>query len=269
VLPAVAALTTWAHAEATDTSRFADHAQELADDHAVQQAVTDELVAVADQRLAGVAVPGGPDALHARVRAIADQVVAAPAYRQALRTDLRSVHARLQARLTGDVHSPLLFDLVPVAAPLRDVLRAEGLPEVADAIGQPGEVVVATRAEVRHAHHGYEAVRAGRAIAIPGAVLALLGVIVTARRRRTGLLRAALCLVAAIGLGWIAAGIIRDALDDDVAVAVFDVLRRPLRWWAAGGAVLAAALTTGWAALAARGYRAQRAARHPWPLPRP
>jgi hypothetical protein len=246
VLPAVAVVSWWAYGEATDTARFMRTAAPLATDHEVQRRVADELVAAADRRLGGVAavVPGGLDAARAQVRTIADGLAGSPAYRHAWFTIQRSAHARLATRLDGGTGTPLRLDLRTVADVLRAQVTAAGLPQVAAAIPDPAPVTIADRAQVRRARQAADAVRAVRAIAIPGAVLALLGVLLTAGRLSTGLRRVAGCLAVSALLLVAGRYVARDAIAGqgtagDVAVAVFDVLIRPLRPWVVGAGIAA------------------------------
>jgi hypothetical protein len=249
ILPAVAVVSWWAYGQATDTARFTRTAAPLATDHEVQRRVADELVAAADRRLGRVAadVPGGLEAARAQVRAIADRLAASPAYREAWLAVQRSAHARLATRLDGGTETPLRLELGPLADVLRQRVSAAGLPQVAAAIPDPAPVTIADRAEVRRARRAADAVRAVRAIAIPGAVLALLGVALTAGRLSTGLRRVAGCLAVSALLLVAGRYVARDAIAGhgtagDVAVAVFDVLIRPLRAWVIGAAVTAVVL---------------------------
>lgn len=248
VLPAVAVSSWWAYGQATDTARFVPTARPLATDRTVQRAVTRELVAAADAHLGALPVSGtdGIAAARARVRTLAEALVTTRAYRQSLLATLRTTHARLAARLDGDVDAPLRLDLGRVGAVLRTRVAAAGLPEVAAAIRDPDPVTVADRAQVRRAHEATGLVRIARAISIPGAVLALLAVLLTAPRLASGLLRAAGCLAVATLL--LVAGryggrelISSSGASSDVAVAVYDVLSRPLRSWTISGAAAALA----------------------------
>jgi hypothetical protein len=269
VLPAVAAWSAWAYAAATDADAFRPAARSLADDVAVQRAVADRLVDIADERLAASPVPGDPAVVRARVRSIADELVRSAAYRAALREVLRTTHRQMAERLAGPSDSAVRLDTRPIATLLRDRLTAAGLGPIAAQIAAPRPITIVTRSDVRRGQAGADIARITRAVALPGGLLALVGVVLTARRRSTGLLRAALCVLAAIGLGAIAWGIAREIIGGSVAVAVFDAVSRPLRGWAVGGAVAAAVLAAAAAALEASRHRAQRSARHPWPLPRP
>jgi hypothetical protein len=264
VLPAVAVATSLAHREATDTERFMETAGPLATDATVQRAVADELVAAADARLATLPqpVPGSREAVRARIRSIADAVVASEAYRASWRATQRDAHERLAARLTGASDAPLRLGLRRIAALLRARVADAGLPEVAAAIPDPQPVTLADRAEVRRAREATDAVRVARAIAIPGAVLALLGVLVTAPGLASGLRRAAACLAASallLAAAWLVArGLVSArSSSSDLALAVYDVLTRPLRAWVIGGAVGAVALAAG--AVAAAAARRPRA----------
>ncbi|MES1193662.1 MAG: hypothetical protein ABUM26_05005, partial [Solirubrobacterales bacterium] len=175
IAPATAVSAWWIYGQATDTARFADTARPLATDATVQRAVVDELV----KRT------GAP----ARLRPAAEALVRTKAYRASWLAIQRSAHARLAVRLTGDVQAPLTLDLAPVAAILRTRVAAAGLTPVADAIVDPAPVVLMDRAEVRRAHNATNIVRIVRGIAIPLAVLALLGVVLTAPRLGAGLIR--------------------------------------------------------------------------------
>jgi hypothetical protein len=247
VLPAVAVASWWAYGTATDTDRFMEAAQPLVTDRTVQRQVVDELVAAADARLAAPAgqIPGGTAAARAQVGAIAERLVATRAYRQRWLATMRSTHARLAARLTGDYAAPLTLDLGPVAGVLRARVAAAGLRDVADAIPDPAPVVLLDRAEVRRAHDAANATRIVRAFSLPGAVVALLGVLLTAPGLASGLLRVGVCLAVStvlLAVGWLVA---RDAIPvsataGDLGVAVYDVLTRPLRGWVIGGAIAAA-----------------------------
>jgi hypothetical protein len=250
-LPAVAAASWWAYAEATDTQRFLETADPLTTDPAVRRAVTDELVAVADAQLGALPlpVPGGTAALRARVRSIADTLASTAAYRQAWRAVLRTTHARFVARVKGGVVAPLTLDLAPVATVLRERVRAAGLPAaVGDAIRDPRPVVLADRSEVRRARDAVEAVRIVRAVAIPAAVLSLLLVLLTAPSSVSGLLRVAACLAISTILlvaAWLVArnAVASGSSSRDLSVAVYEVVTRPLRKWVLGGAAGALALT--------------------------
>jgi hypothetical protein len=266
VLPAVAAWSTWGYGQATDQGAFARAARDLADDAAVRAAVGDRIATVADDRLAGVGLPGQ----HARVQAVVDALGDTAAYRAALRALLVDAHGQFADRLAGDSDAPVTLDLAAPAAPVRERLAAAGLTPVAAALRDPGTVVIATGSQVRRARAGVEAAHLLRAVTLPASVLALVGVLLVARRRSTGLLLAALCLAGAVAVGALAWVIVRAALDDDVAVAVFDVLSRPLAWWAIGAGAAAAGLAAAGAVLAVTRRRAARPEWHPWStLPRP
>ena len=228
IAPAAALSAWWIYGQATDTARFTETARPLATDATVQGAVVDELV----QRT------GAPS----RLRPIAESLVRTEAYRDSWLAIQRSAHARLAVRLTGDVRTPLTLDLAPVAGILRARVAAAGLAPVADAIADPAPVVLLDRAEVRRAHDATNIVRIVRGIAIPLAVLALLGVVLTAPRLGGGLVRAGLCLgvstlvlVAGDALG-------RREVSGALRRAVYDVLTEPLSGWVLGGAVTAAVL---------------------------
>ena len=261
LLPTVALTSWWAYGQATDTARFARTAAPLATDDAVQRQVVDELVAVAGARLAGVpevaAMPGGAGAARARVRDVAEVLVRTQAYRDAWRAVQRTGHARLAARLNGDVTAPLRLDLAPIAAALRArVAQTPALAPVADAIVDPEPVVLLDRAEVRRARQATDTVRLVRGIAIPAAVLALVGVLLTAPSLGAGLLRAGLCLGVAtlllVGADALARGSISSAGDTgELRLAVYDVLTDPLHGWVVGGLVAAVALVAAGAAVMA------------------
>jgi hypothetical protein len=247
LLPAAAVGSWWAYANATDTDRFMRTATPLASDATVQDAVIDELLAVASARLEAAGVPGGTDAARARVRAVARRLVTTDAYKNAWLRIQRTAHGKLANRLTGDVSSALTLDLAPMADALRARVRAAGLGAVADAIVDPAPIVILDRSEVRDAHDAVDRVRVVRGIAIPGAVLALLGVALTAGGLARGLVRAGLCVgvSTALLLGALALG--RATLDDAggdgaLRVAVWDVLTDPLHNWVVGGAIGAVAL---------------------------
>src|SRR4051794_531528 len=245
VLPAVAVASWWGYGEATDTDRFMSTAAPLATDATVQRQVADELVA---------AVGGSDPAVAAQARTLVAQVAGTPAYRAAWRATQRSVHARMATRLQGDVDAPLTLDLGRLAAVLRARLAATGRPELAQAIGEPGSITIVDRADVRRAHDAVQATRVIRAFAIPGAVLALIGVLLTAPSAAAGLLRAGGCLLvsAALLLGARALGH-EAATADSVTAAVYDVLTRPLTAWIVGGAAAGAlAVLAGGLAAAAR-----------------
>lgn len=256
VLPAAAVGTWWAYGNATDTDRFMKTATPLASDATVQDAVADELVDVASARLASAGVPGDTAAYRARIREAARGLVSTDAYRSTWLRIQRVAHGKLANRLNGDVASPLTLDLAPMAGVLRTRVRAAGLGVVADAIGDPPPVVILDRAEVRDAHDAVDRVRIVRGIAIPGAVLALLGVLLTAGGLARGLVRVGVCVgvSALLMLGTLAIG--RGALDDAggdgaLRVAVWDVLVDPLHDWIVGGGVVAVALVALGAAVSA------------------
>jgi hypothetical protein len=258
VLPALAVASWWAYGNATDTARFMDTAAPLATDDTVQRAVADELTDVASARIAasGVPVPGGEAAVRARVRTLADALVQTAEFRRAWRAIQRSAHARLAARLDGDVTAPLTLDLAPVATVLQERVRAAGLGAVADAIVDPEPVVLLDRAEVRDAHDWADRVRIVRGIAIPGAVLALLGVLLTAGGLSRGLVRVGLCVGVSTLLGIGAGALVRSSIATggvagDLRLAVYDVLTDPLHGWVVGGAIAAVALVAMGAAVSA------------------
>jgi hypothetical protein len=260
LLPAAALTTWWAYAQATDTARFTATARPLATDDAVQRQVVDELVAVADARLGDVpaaGLPGGRVAVRAQIRAGAEALVRTEAYRQTWRSVQRSAHARLAARLGGDVTAPLTLELAPIAADLRARLRATpALAPIADTIGDPDPVVLLDRAEVRRARNAVDAVRIVRGIAIPGAVIALLGVVLTAPRLGAGLLRAGLCLGVATllvvaGDALAGSAIPASGAAGELRLAVYDVLTDPLHGWVVGGLVAAVVLVIAGAGLTA------------------
>jgi hypothetical protein len=214
---------------------------------AVQKAVADELVAVADARLADAGLPGGTGAYRARIRQLADRLVASSAYRATWLRIQRTAHSKLATRLTGDVAAPLTLDLAPLADDLRERVRAAGLGVVADAIADPEPVVLLDQRQVSDAHDLVNNVRIARGIAIPGAILALIGVLLTAASLPGGLIRAGLCLGVStlLLIGTLAVG--RGALDDaggdgKLRVAVWDVLTDPLHNWVVGGVIGAVAL---------------------------
>ncbi|HET6510212.1 MAG TPA: hypothetical protein VFG42_25695 [Baekduia sp.] len=256
VLPAVAVGSWWAYGNATDTDRFMRTATPLASDATVQNAVVDELVSVASARLESAGLPGGTEAYRARIRQAARALVATEAYKRVWLRVQRTAHGQLANRLTGDVPTPLTLDLAPLAAELRARVRAAGLGVVADAIADPAPVVILDRSEVRDAHDAVARVRIVRGIAIPGAVLALLGVLLTAGGLARGLVRLGVCVgvSALLLLGALAVG--RGALDDAgtdgaLRVAVWDVLTDPLHNWIVGGAIAAVALVALGAAVSA------------------
>jgi len=261
LLPAAALATWWAYAQATDTDRFDATAKPLATNDAVQREVVDELVAVAGARLGGVpevaAVPGGAATVRGQLRPLAETLVRTAAYRDAWRSVQRTAHARLAARLTGDVTAPLTLDLAPIADALRARVRA--VPELASAaaaIVDPAPVVLLDRSEVASARQATDAVRIVRGIAIPGAVLALLGVVLTAGGVGVGLLRAGVCLgvstLLLVGADRLAHGSISATGDaGDLRLAVYDIFTDPLHAWVLGGAIAAVALVAAGGAVAA------------------
>jgi hypothetical protein len=266
VLPSLAVASYFAYGNATDTDRFMETAAPLASDAAVQDAVADELVAVADARLEAAGVPGGTDAYRARIRQLADRLVRTDAYRRAWLRIQRGAHSRLATRLTGDVRAPLTLELAPLADLLRARVSAAGLGVVADAIADPEPVVLLDARQVRDAHDVVDNVRIARGIAIPGAVLALLGVVLTAGTLARGLIRAGLCLGVSTLLlvGSLSAG--RNALDDagsdgKLRVAVWEVLTDPLHDWVVGGLIAAVVLVALGAAASAFSPRPARPAR--------
>jgi hypothetical protein len=253
VLPAVAVASWWAYGQATDTSRFMKTAAPLATDAQVQRRVIDELVAAAR-------VPGGDAAIRARIQAVAARLDASPAYRQSWLAIQRTVHARLAARLNGGSDAPLTLDLGPVAAVLRSEVAAAGLPQVAATLRDPAPVTIADRRAIRRARRAADALRIIRAVSIPGAVLALIGALLTARRPSSGLLRLGGCL--AISALLLIGGrlVVQDAIAGHgtagaVAVAVLNVLTRPLTPWVIGGLAAAVGLGALGAALAAAARR--------------
>jgi hypothetical protein len=260
VLPAAALASWWAYAQATDTDRFTATAKPLASDDAVQREVVDELVAVASSRLDGVPevalVPGGATAVRGQLRTAAEALVRTEAYRTAWRSVQRTAHARLAARLTGDVTAPLTLDLAPIAGALR--ARVEAIPALApaaSAIVDPEPVVLLDRAEVERAQRATDTVRIVRGIAIPGAVLALLGVVLTAGGVGVGLLRAGVCLgistLLVVGADRLARSSISSAGDvGDLRLAVYDIFTEPLHAWVLGGAIAAVALVAAGGAVA-------------------
>jgi hypothetical protein len=266
VLPSLAVMSFWAYGNATDTDRFMTTAAPLASDAAVQDAVADELVAVAGARLAATGLPGGTGAYRARIRALADRLVTSRAYRTAWLRIQRTAHSKLATRLTGDVTAPLTLDLAPLADLLRARVSAAGLGVVADAIADPAPVVLLDRRQVADAHDMVDNVRIARGIAIPGAVLALAGVLLTAASLPRGLIRAGLCLGISTLLlvGTLAAG--RSVLDDagsdgKLRVAVWEVLTDPLHNWVVGGVIAAVALVAVGTAASAVSPRRARPAR--------
>lgn len=257
VLPAVAVASWWAYGNATDTARFMDTAGPLASDATVQDAVADELVAVAAAQLARSPLPAAQqDAARARIRSLAGSVVKTKAYQRSWRAIQRTAHARLAARVGGDVTAPLTLDLAPVAAVLQARVRAAGLAAVADAIVDPDPVVLLDRGEVRRARDAVDRIRVVRGFAIPGAVLALLGVLLTAGSLARGLVRAGLCVgvstLLLVGAGALARGAISESgTAGDLRRAVYDVLTEPLGGWVVGGAIAAVALVAAGAAASA------------------
>jgi hypothetical protein len=261
VLPAAALTSWWAYSLATDTGRFTDAARPLATDDAVQREVVDELVAVAAARLQGVPevalVPGGAPAVRTQIRGVAETLVRSDTFRSAWLSVQRTAHARLAARITGDVSAPLTLDLAPIAEALRArVARSPTLAPVASAIVDPKPVVLLTRDEVRRARDVTSAVRIVRGIAIPAAVLALIGVVLTAGRLGAGLLRAGVCLGVATLLMVGADELARSSISSsgatgDLRLAVYGVLTEPLHSWIVGGAIAAVVLAVAGAAVLA------------------
>jgi hypothetical protein len=264
VLPAVALGTWWAYGLATNTDKFTQVAAPLASDDAVQAQVVDELVRVAGARVQGVPDPA---AARAQIRAVAETLVETDAYRDAWRSVQRTAHARLAARLTGDVTAPLTLDLAPVAEALRArVRRTASLAPVADAIADPQPVVLLDRAEVKRARGATDTVRIVRGIAIPGAVLALLGVLLTAGTLARGLVRAGLAVGIATLLVVLGDALARSSVESSgqtgkLRLAVYDVLTDGLRDWKVGGAIAAVALVALGAAFSALGREGARAPR--------
>jgi hypothetical protein len=266
VLPSLAVASYFAYGNATDTDRFMETAAPLASDAAVQDAVADELVAVADARLRSAGVPGGAGAYRDRIQQLADRLVRTGAYRGAWLRIQRSAHGRLATRLTGDVRGPLTLDLAPLADLLRTRVSAAGLGVVADAIADPEPVVLLDAQQVRDAHDLVDNVRITRGIAIPGAILALIGVVLTAATVARGLIRAGLCLGVSTLLFVLTLSAGRTALDDagsdgKLRVAVWEVLTDPLHDWVVGGVIAAVALVALGAALSAFSPRPARPAR--------
>ena len=266
VLPAVALGTWWAYGLATNTDRFTEVARPLASDDAVQREVVDELVAVADARLQGTGVPDA-GAARGQIRAIAETLVETDAYRTAWLAVQRTAHARLAARLSGDVTAPLTLDLAPIAAALRArVARTAALRPVADAIVDPAPVVLLDRDEVRRARHATDVVRIVRGIAIPGAVLALLGVLLTAGSLAAGLVRAGLAvgvstLLVVLGDALSRSSISASGQTGRLRLAVYDVLTDGLHAWIIGGVIAAVALVAVGAAVSAFARPTDRAPR--------
>jgi hypothetical protein len=266
VLPAVAVASWWAYENATDTARFMDTARPLASDDTVQREVVNELVAVAGAQLARAPLPDAQRAAaRARIRSLAESLVQTASYRRSWLAIQRTAHARLAARLSGDVTAPLTLDLAPLAAVLQRRVRAAGLGAVADAIVDPAPVVLLDRDEVRRAHDAVDRIRIVRGIAIPGAVLALLGVLLTAGGLARGLVRAGLCLGVATLLFVATGALTRGAISSsgeagDLRLAVYDVLTDPLGGWVVGGVIAAVALVATGAAASAFTARPARAA---------
>lgn len=261
VLPTVAVVTWWAYAQATDTERFTATASSLATDDAVQREVVDELVRAtvrrADAAPAFAAVPGGVAAAEPQVRQVAEALVRTEAYRAAWRRVQRTAHARLAARLSGDVTTPLTLDLAPVASALRARLeRSATLRALAPAVAAPDPIVLLDRSEVRQAREATDTVRIVRGVTIPLAVLALLGVVLSAPRPATGVVRAGLCVGVAtlllVGVDALARSEIDSGSDTgDLRLAVYDVMTEPLHGWVVGGVIAAVALVIAGAAWAA------------------
>jgi hypothetical protein len=265
VLPAAAVASWWAYAQATDTTRFMETARPLATDDTVQRQVVDELVAVSSTRLdqLGVPLPGGQAAVRRQIRATAESLVQTPAFRRTWLAILRTTHARLAARVAGDVRAPLTLDLAPVADVLRARVRSAGLAPVADAIVDPAPVVLLDRGEVRRARDAVDRIRIVRGIAIPGAVLALLGVLLTAGGLARGLVRSGLCVGVAtlllVGTDALARGAISSSgTAGELRLAVYDVLTEPVHGWVIGGVIAAVALVA--AGVAASAFSGPRRA---------
>jgi hypothetical protein len=264
VLPAVALGSWWAYGLATDTDRFQQVARPLATDDEVQAQVVDLLVAVTADRLSTAGVPD-PAAARGQVRSVAEALVQTSAYRDAWRAVQRTAHARLAARLTGDVDAPLRLDLAPIAAALRTrVARTPALRPLADAITDPEPVVLLTRSEVRRARSATDTVRIVRGLAIPGAVLTLIGVMLTAGSLAAALVRAGLAVGIATALAWLADALARNAVSSSgqtgrLRLAVYDVLTDGIDNWLIGGAIAAVALVAVGAAVSAFARPADRA----------
>jgi hypothetical protein len=255
VLPAVALGTWWAYGLATSTDKFDHVAAPLATDDHVQAQVVDELVNVAGARIAG-AVPD-PSAARAQIRAVAQALVRTAAYRSAWRSVQRTAHARLAARLEGDVTAPLTLDLAPIAAALRARVASNAtLAPVADAIVDPQPVVLLDRDEVERAKSATDTVRIVRGVAIPGAVLALIGVLLTAGSLAGGLVRAGLAVGVSTLLVVLGDALARSSISGSgetgaLRLAVYDVLTDGLHSWMVGGVIGAVALVAVGAAASA------------------
>ena len=266
VLPAVAVASWWAYENATDTARFMDTARPLASNETVQREVVDELVAVAGTQLARAPLTGAQRAAaRGGIRSLASSLVRTDAYQRSWLAIQRTAHARLAARLTGDVTAPLTLDLAPIAAVLQRRVRAAGRAAVADAIVDPAPVVLLDRDEVRRAHDAVDRIRIVRGIAIPGAALALLGVLLTAGGLARGLVRAGLCVGVSTLLFLGGGALIRGAISSSgdagrLRLAVYDVLTDPLGGWVVGGVIAAVALVAAGAAASAFTARPARGA---------
>jgi hypothetical protein len=81
-----------------------------------------------------------------------------------------------------------------------------------------------------------------RGIAIPLAVLALLGVVLTAPRLGGGLVRAGLCLGVSTLMLVAGDALARREVSGPLRRAVYDVLTEPLGGWMLGGAAVAVVL---------------------------
>jgi hypothetical protein len=90
-----------------------------------------------------------------------------------------------------------------------------------------------------------------RGIAIPLAVLVLLGVVLTAPRLGGGLVRAGLCLGVSTLLTVAAEALAREAVSGALRRAIYDVLTEPLHGWVLGGAIAAVAFVLAGAVVAA------------------
>jgi hypothetical protein len=237
----------------------------LASDDEVQAQVIDELVQVADAHLATAGVPDADaGAARQQIRGVAETLVQTSAYRSAWLAVQRAAHARLAVRLTGDVDAPLTLDLAPIAAALRTrVARTPALRPVADAITDPEPVVLLDRSEVRRARHATDVVRIVRGIAIPGSVLALIGVLLTAGSLAAALVRAGLAVGVATAIAWGADALARSSISaggdtGKLRLAVYDVLTDGLANWLVGGAIAAVALVAIGAAISAFARPADR-----------
>lgn len=281
LLAPLAVLAVWANAEVTDTDRYVATMAPLADDPAVQAAVTDRVTAAVVDRLppSGSLIPGlgtedgglldgllgqlGPALEEGVTQLVHDGVqgfVRSDAFAAVWTQVNRDAHAGLDEALDGRRGGPIeitgdtvTLDLAPVVDLVKARLVADGLDVAASIPAVDATYTLVTSDRVGEARD------AVRMLALADVWLPLLtvacaaGGVLAALRRRRALVAAALAVTATTALLGLGIGVLRpvylDRLaagtDRDAAAAVYDAVVRHLRETVAAVLVLGVLVALG------------------------